>query len=178
GLASGFLLLLALSVERREPAPEVRALAEQSDTPGATSASPQEGAPPASAASEASLPPQAALARLRELQRQNPKDARYPAGLARLAFEQGRPREGLSQFRKAAALDKSLRRDPVLVGHVISSLGNDAVFESAEELLKEFGRQTKPFVTEAAARHENRKVRTRARRLLEDWQRRPFLRWL
>jgi serine/threonine protein kinase len=179
GLVSCLLLLLALSVERREPSPEVRALAEQPEV--ATSPATPPTADPSSSPNPAVDPksdPKVALARLRELQRQNPKDARYPAGLARLAFEQGRHREGMTQFRTAVRLDKTLRGDPQLVGHVIARLGNDAMAESAEQLLKDLGRSAKPLVAEAATKHADRRVRSRARKLLEDWDKKPFLRWL
>ncbi|HEY0709333.1 MAG TPA: protein kinase [Polyangia bacterium] len=176
GGASAVALLLALSVERREPSAEVRSLAEVAEVAPApesdsTGEAPAVGAPP-------SLAPDEALARLRQLQKENPADPRYPAGLARLAFEQKRHREGLAQFRAAVRLDKTLRSDPVLVGYVIELLGNDAQAESAEDLLKDLGRGAKPMVSEAASQHENRKVRARARKLLENWDSRPFLRWL
>jgi hypothetical protein len=117
------------------------------------------------------------VARLRQLLRQHPDDARYPAALARLSFEQRRYEEGLAYFRMAIRKDRGLRSDQVLVGHLIGSMASDRFLETAEDFLRELGKEAKPHVTAAARNHPSPRVRARARELLKHWDRRPLLQW-
>ena len=118
-----------------------------------------------------------ARARLRELRRQHPTDADYPAALSRLCFEQRRYDEGLAALRSANRIDPQRRADPVLIKQVIDSLQSDRFASTAEDYLREMGSVAKPHVNEAARSHPSRRVRERARDLLRDWGRRPLFRW-
>jgi cytochrome c-type biogenesis protein CcmH/NrfG len=118
-----------------------------------------------------------AIARLRELRKEHPADGDYPATLSRLYFEQRRYPEGLAAFRTAIRNDPRRRSDPVLIGHVITSLQEDSFRSTAEDFLRQLGSAAKPRVKEAARGHANPRVRARARELVRDWNHRPFLRW-
>ena len=118
-----------------------------------------------------------ARARLRELRRQHPTDADYPAALSRLCFEQRRYDEGLAALRSANRIDPQRRADPVLIKQVIDSLQSDRFASTAEDYLREMRSVAKPHVKEAARSHPSRRVRERARDLLRDWGRRPLFRW-
>ena len=118
-----------------------------------------------------------ARARLRELRRQHPTDADYPAALSRLCFEQRRYDEGLAALRSATRIDPQRRADPVLIKQVIDSLQSDRFASTAEDYLREMGSVAKPHVKNAARSHPSRRVRERARDLLRDWGRRPLFRW-
>jgi hypothetical protein len=117
-----------------------------------------------------------AHARLRELRKEHPSDADYPAAQARLFFEQHRYEEGLGAFRAAIRRDSQHRTDPVLIRHVIASLQDDRFASTAEDFLRELGSPAKSEVKAAARNHPSPRVRERARGLLRDWGRRPLFR--
>jgi len=117
-----------------------------------------------------------AHARLRELRKEHPTDADYPAAQARLFFEQHRYEEGLVAFRAAIRRDPQRRADPVLIRHVIDSLQNDRFASAAEDFLRELGSPAKAEVKAATRNHPSPRVRERARDLLRDWGRRPLFR--
>jgi serine/threonine-protein kinase len=117
-----------------------------------------------------------AHARLRELRKEHPTDADYPAAQARLFFEQHRYEEGLGAFRAAIRRDPQRRADPVLIRHVIDSLQNDRFASAAEDFLRELGNSAKSEVKAAARNHPSPRVRARARDLLRDGGRRPLFR--
>jgi serine/threonine-protein kinase len=117
-----------------------------------------------------------ALARLRELRKENPADADYPAAQARVLFELRRYEEGVAAFRSAIRRDPQRRGDPVLIRHVIDSMQNDGFAPAAQDFLRELGPPARDEVKEAARNHPSARVRERARELLRDWGRRPFFR--
>jgi tetratricopeptide (TPR) repeat protein len=117
-----------------------------------------------------------ALARLRELRKENPADADYPAAQARLLFELRRYEEGVAAFRSAIRRDPQRRGDPVLIRHVIDSMQNDGFAPAAQDFLRELGTPARDEVKEAARNHPSARVRERARELLRDWGRRPLFR--
>ncbi|HXU81023.1 MAG TPA: protein kinase [Polyangia bacterium] len=110
-----------------------------------------------------------ALARLRELRKENPADADYPVAQARLLFELRRYEEGLAAFRSAIRRDPQRRADPVLIRHVIDSMQNDGFAPAAQDFLRELGKPARDEVKEAARNHASARVRERSRELLRDW---------
>jgi hypothetical protein len=115
--------------------------------------------------------------RLQESMRQHPEDARIPAALARMSFEDRRYREGLGLFRQAVKRDPTLRGDPVLLRHVIDGLEHDRFAPAGEEFLRGARKQARPLLAEAARQHESPRVRQRAKALLRERAEKPFLRW-
>jgi len=108
--------------------------------------------------------------------KRHPTNAAYAAALARLSFERRLYAEGLASFRAAIRLEPRRRSDAVLIEHVLDSLRSDQYAGTAEELLRDLGSAAKPHVAEAARSHPNGRVKTRARDLLRQWDRRPQLR--
>ena len=129
------------------------------------------------AGSDGPAPWRQQAASLQALTRQHPADARHPAALARLLFEHRRYAQGLASFRVAIRRDRSVRQDPVLVGHVIDGLAFERFAPAAEDFLRNSGKDARTQVREAARNHKSPRVRARARRLLQNWTRRPFLQW-
>jgi eukaryotic-like serine/threonine-protein kinase len=118
-----------------------------------------------------------AIARLRKLRRAEPRNADHAAALAALYFEKRWWSEGLSAFRAATQLDPKYKSDPVLIGHVISSLQSDRIVDRASTFLRELGPAAKPHLQDAAKNHPSPRVRARAAEILRASGRRPFLRW-
>jgi hypothetical protein len=156
------------------PAPRVVA----SKSTGAA-ARPTRRAPAAAraVAAPADLDRQELRRRLRERMGEHPDDARIPAALARMSFEDRRYREGLALYRQAIKRDPALRGDPGLLGHVIDGLAHDGFRSAGEEFLRGARKQARPLLVEAAREHRSPRVRQRAKALLNEGGRRPFLRW-
>jgi serine/threonine-protein kinase len=117
-----------------------------------------------------------AMVRLRELRKEHPSDAAYPAAQARLLFEQHHYQEGVAAFRAAIRQDPQRRGDVALIRQVIDSMQNDRFASTAQDFLLELGTPAKAEVKAAARNHPNARVKERARDLLRDWGRRPLLR--
>jgi serine/threonine-protein kinase len=109
---------------------------------------------------------QAALRLLGDLRRRRPSDPELAALQAQLYFEKFWWSEGAAAYRVALRGDPARARDPVLVGHLISSLQSERFHRRAAALLRELGPPVRPLLEEAARQHESPSVRIRAARLL------------
>jgi eukaryotic-like serine/threonine-protein kinase len=112
---------------------------------------------------------QNALRLLGDLRRQRPSDPELAALQAQLYFEKFWWSEGAAAYRVALRGDPARARDPVLVGHLISSLQSERFHRRAAALLRELGPPVRPLLEEAARQHESPSVRTRAARMLANF---------
>ena len=104
---------------------------------------------------------------LTDLRRQHPSDPELAALQARLYFEQNWWSEGLAAYRVALRSDPTRAGDPVLVGHVISSLQSWRFHPTASAFLRQLGDPARPMLEQAARRHESPSVRSRAAMLIQ-----------
>ena len=104
---------------------------------------------------------------LADLRRQHPSDPGLAALQARLYFEQRWWSEGLTAYRVALQSDPTRAGDPVLVGHVISSLQSWRFHPTAAAFLRQLGDPARPMLEQAAQRHESASVRSRAAILVQ-----------
>jgi eukaryotic-like serine/threonine-protein kinase len=112
---------------------------------------------------------ESALKLVADLRRERPQDPELAALQAELYFEKLWWTEGLASYRVALKGDPSRAGDPVLVGHLVSSLQSDRFYRRAAAFLRELGAPVRPFLKTAARQHESHSVRTRAASLLARW---------
>ena len=111
-----------------------------------------------------------AMRLLADLRRQHPSDPALAALQARLYFEQHWWSEGLAAYRVALRSDPTRAGDPVLIGHVISSLQSWRFHPTAAAFLRQLGDPARPMLEQAARRHESPSVRSRAAMLIQRWR--------
>jgi serine/threonine-protein kinase len=111
-----------------------------------------------------------ALRLLADLRRDRPDDAELAALQARAFFEKLWWSEGLAAYRVACRSDPARAADPVLVGHVISSLQSPRFHTRAEAFLREIGDPARSLLEKAARDHESPSVRARSASLLQSWR--------
>jgi eukaryotic-like serine/threonine-protein kinase len=162
--------VVAVAVQKsRPPAPIARPLPDAREPVPSPAAQPADNTPLA-ARVEALLNAgdrYRAMRLLADLRRQHPSDPGLAALQARLYFEQRWWSEGLTAYRVALRSDPTRAGDPVLVGHVISSLQSWRFHPIAAAFLRQLGDPARPMLEQAAQRHESASVRSRAAILVQ-----------
>ncbi len=109
----------------------------------------------------------AAETALRALRRKYPENARVAYLLGNVYHEKPYPPEAIKAYRDAIRLDPSYRDNETLIQNVIATLMSVSTHREAARLLeRDIGAPAVPYLERTAEKHENPKVRQRARDIL------------
>jgi tetratricopeptide (TPR) repeat protein len=104
-----------------------------------------------------------AILLLQELRGNDPNNADYAYLLGNLFFDKKYHSAGVDRYAQALELDQKYKQDERLIRDLIDSLSGTRLQKKVRPLLVEMiGKPALPYLQEAAASHENLKVRLRA----------------
>lgn len=117
---------------------------------------------------------EAAIGGVRQLIRQQPKNARLSLTLGNLYFEQMWWSAGLAQYQQALRKDRKTRKSPLLIKNAIRALGSSKTRRKAQSLLRnQIGKAGLSHLRRAAKRDNSPLVRKRASLVVRQLTRKP-----
>ena len=107
-----------------------------------------------------------AVAKLRELRKRRPDAAEIPYALGRVYKRLDWPKQTIEAYRDAIELDPAYREDPALIADLVALLASRSAWQLASRTLEnDIGTAAIPALAEAAERHSDATVRSRAAKL-------------
>jgi serine/threonine protein kinase len=111
----------------------------------------------------------AALSGLRQLRRQELKNAQVVYLMGNLYFEKKRLYDAFEHYREAVRLDETYRKRPPLIRNLIEIMGTEKLGKTVMKFLrKAVGRPAVPYLRKAAKRHSHPLVKKRAAAILKN----------